>query len=108
MEQWQIDAIKELLETPVQEVEAGERVYLSSEQYGNSRFHLIDKRYDGIRIEQTNIEEKWGSKIHIQNDELPGFLKTLLAWHLTNVYDLLQSAKNNGDDALGDLDDHPF
>ena len=108
MEQWQIDAIQAILEIPVSEVEEGSRVYLSSATYGNSRYHMIDKKYDSIQVEQVDIEEKWGKRVNIYTDEIPQLLKTLLVWHLSGVKSLQESTAKIGEDALGDLDDHPF
>ena len=114
MEQWQVDAINAILEIETKEVEeGGTRVYISSKTYGDSRFHLLSKKYDCVQIEQTNIEEKWGSRVQMQDDELPALLKTLLIWHLDEVRqanERAQSLKEYAvtDDSLGDLDDHPF
>jgi len=85
MEQWEIDAVQALLETSVNEVEPGSRVYVSSETYGSSRYHLIDKRHDGVQIEQTNVDDKWGSRVNLRSDELPAVIKILLTWHLAEL-----------------------
>src|SRR5947209_19049031 len=82
MEHWQQEALQALLTTEVKHVEDGTRVYVSSKTYGDSRFHLLSKRYDGVQLEQTNIDEKWGSRVVLQADELPAVLKTLLSWYL--------------------------
>lgn len=111
LEQWQIEALQVLLEMKVKEVEAGERVYLSSGTYGNSRYHLVDKRYDGVQVEQVDIEEKWNKRINLYSDEIPALLKILLTWHLEDVRqanEIRAAAGSSGDDVLGDLDDHPF
>ncbi len=114
MEQWQIDAIQALLETETKEVEAGQRLYTSSETYGNSRYHLLEKRYDGIQVEQVDIEEKWNKRVNLYSDEIPPILKTMLTWYLEGVRQRNETAattpatSSDDDDSLGDLDDHPF
>ncbi len=112
MEQWQIEALQALLEAKTTEVEEGSRVYVSSKTYGDSRFHLVSKKYDGVQIEQTNVDEKWGSRVQLQADEIPAVLKTLLIWHLDEVHQRQEqkaaSAALPDDEGLGDLDDHPF
>jgi hypothetical protein len=109
LEAWQIEAVQALLATPTNEVEGNQRVYISSETYGRSRFHLIDKRYDGVQVEQVDIEEKWGKRVNFSSDEVPHVLKTLLTWYLEERQQT-QERKASTDDALGDLDDdeHPF
>ncbi len=102
MQPWQVEALEALLATETTEVEANSRVYTSSKTYGDSRFHLISKRYDGIQIEQTNIDDKWGSRVQLQSDEIPATLKTLLTWYLET-----KNPAQHPED-LGDLDDHPF
>jgi hypothetical protein len=94
LDPWQIEAIEKLLETGINQVEAGERVYISSQLYGSSRYHLIDKKADGIQIEQVNVDEKWGSRVQFKGDELPKLLRTLLEWYL--------------EDYLEPSSDHPF
>jgi len=108
MEQWQREALLALLATETKQVEEGTRVYVSSKTYGDSRFHLLSKKYDGIQIEQTNIEEKWGSRVNLQSDELPAILGTLLTWYLEGVRSHSEEAAPGDDDILGDLDEHPF
>lgn len=108
MESWQIEALQALLATETKQVEIG-RVYTSSQTYGDSRFHLLSKRYDGVQVEQTNIDDKWSSRITFQVDELPAVLKTFLTWHLEDVQRQQQEAPIAPDDtALDDLEDHPF
>src|SRR5438094_5243111 len=80
LEPWQIEAFQKLLETNTKQVEE-DRVYTSSSSYGSSLYHLIDKRYDGIQIEQIDTDEKWSKRVNFQSDELPAVLKTLLAWY---------------------------
>ncbi len=108
MEQWQMEAIQKLLAMEVREVEQGQRVYTSSGTYGSSRYHLIDKRYDGVQMEQVDIDEKWGKRVNLYTDEIPLVLKTLLTWYLEDNH---QSKQREAmpDDFLGDLDDsQPF
>ncbi len=102
MEPWQLEALQALLATETTEVEENSRVYVSSKTYGDSRFHLISKRYDGVQIEQTNIDDKWGSRVQLQHDEIPAALKTLLTWYLETKNPVQHT------EDLGDLDDHPF
>lgn len=104
MEQWQIDALQKVLETQTKEVEAGQRVYTSSQTYGSSRYHLVEKRYDGVQIEQVDSEEKWNKRVNLYTDEIPVFLKTLLTWYLDDT----QQRQQQQDDGLGDLDDQLF
>src|SRR6266567_3796641 len=99
MEQWQRDALEALLKTETKQVEEGTRVYVSSKTYGDSRFHLLSKKYDGIQIEQTNIDEKWGSRVNLQSDELPAVLGTLFIWYLEGVRQRSEA------DTSGSLDD---
>ena len=110
MEPWQLEILQKLLKTEVKEVEEGTRIYVSSKTYGDSRFHLLSKTYDVVQIEQTNIDEKWGSRIHLQSDEIPAVLKTLLAWYLEDVRARQESAAAFApiDDPFGDNDEHPF
>jgi hypothetical protein len=108
MEQWQLDALQALLKTETKQVEEGTRVYVSSKTYGDSRFHLLSKKYDGIQIEQTNIDDKWGSRVNLQSDELPAVLGTLLTWYLEGERLRNEEAAPGDDDGLGDLDEHPF
>lgn len=106
MEQWKLDAIFALLETEdVNFVEPNERAYLSSEMYGKSRYHLVDHRYDSaVQIEQVNSDEKWGSRVILQEDEIPALLKVLLGWYLESQ----RPADDTPGEPLGDVDDHPF
>jgi hypothetical protein len=100
MEQQQFEVLQKLLEeTPLNEVEEGQRVYTSSSVYGSSRYHLLDKVHDGVQIEQMDIDEKWSKRINFCLDELPFVLKALLTWYLEAVQ---QQPINN------DLDEHPF
>jgi hypothetical protein len=108
MEDWQREALAALLATKTTQVEEGTRIYVSSTTYGDSRYHLLSKKYDGIQLEQTNIEDKWGSRIHLQSDELPAVLGTLLIWYLEGVRPRSEEAAPGDDDSLGDLDEHPF
>ena len=94
---WKIKAIEEILDCDAKQVE-DKRFYLSSKVYGDSRYHLIDKRHNGVQIEQLNIDEKWGSRTFLQEDEIKPFLKVLLQWYIDDATD----------DSLSDLDDHPF
>jgi hypothetical protein len=106
MDQWKLDAVLALLdkEEDVRFVEDNDRAYLSSALYGKSRYHLVDLRSDrAVQIEQVNTEEKWGSRVQLQADELPDLLKVLLAWYLDSV-----KPEPPQEESLGDLDDHPF
>ncbi len=105
MEPWQIEALQALLATETKEVEEGTRVYVSSKTYGESRFHLMSRKYDGVQMEQTNIDEKWGSRVNLQTDELPAALKTLLCWYLEDVKKE-QERKQSSENDLGDVDTH--
>jgi hypothetical protein len=113
-ENWQYDALVKLLETPRKEVETGKRFYFSSATYGSGLYHLLDKKYDGVQIEQVDIDEKWNKRVNLYTDEIPGVLAALLTWHLEQVKEeLAQEAKYKDgaflkDDGLGNLDDHPF
>lgn len=101
MEQQQLEAIDQLLTTTETKQVEEQRIYISSKTYGDSRFHIISKLDNGIQIDQTNIDEKWGSRVFIQNDELPALIKTLLCWYLdTEEWEYT--------DDLGDLEAHPF
>ena len=82
-------------------MEYSTRVYTSSKTFGKSRYHLIDKKYDSVQIEQVNIDEKWGSRVILQSDELPALLKTLLMWYL-------EDAEKAATSELEDLSDNPF
>jgi hypothetical protein len=111
MEQWQIEALQALLETETKEVEAGQRVYVSSQEYGNSRYHLLERVYDGVQVEQMETGEKWNKRVNLYTDEIPATLKTLLTWYLEDVrqrQEQQQAAAATPDEGLGDLDDHPF
>ncbi len=106
MEGWQIKAITELLETGVKEVETGERFYTSSQEYGNSRYHLLNRQWDGVQVEQIETDEKWAKRVTFATGELPQVLKVMLTWYLGDKEKLLNVP--DSDDALGDLDEHPF
>ncbi len=108
MEPWQVEALQALLATEIKQVEEA-RVYTSSKTYGESRFHLLSKRYRDILIEQTNIDDKWSSRVTFPMDELPAVLKTLLTWYLEDVQRQQQEAPMAPDEtALDDLEEHPF
>ena len=107
MEPWQLEALQALLSTETKQVEVG-RVYTSSHTYGDSRFHLLSKRYDGVQIEQTNIDDKWSSRITFQTDELPAVLKTLLSWHLEEVGRQQEALAVPDGTTVEDLEDHLF
>lgn len=107
MEPWQLEALQALLSTETKQVEVG-RVYTSSQTYGDSRFHLLSKRYDGVQIEQTNIDDKWSSRVSFQTDELPAVLKTLLLWYLEEAQRRQEASAVPNQTALDDLEDHPF
>jgi hypothetical protein len=115
MEQWQIDALTALLATEtkeVKEVEEGQRLYTSSASYGNSRYHLLERVYDGVQVEQVEVGEKWNKRVNLYSDEIPPVLKTLLTWYLEEVRQRNEMAATtpaaSSDDSLGDLDEHPF
>lgn len=116
LEQWQIDALTALLATETKEVEAGQRLYTSSASYGNSRYHLLERVYDGVQVEQVEVGEKWNKRVNLCSDEIPQVLKTMLTWYLEEMKQELErkasgtSDKDDflSDDSLGDLDDHPF
>lgn len=107
MEPWQLQALQTLLATETTHVEL-KRVYTSSKTYGDSRFHLLSKRYDGVQIEQTNLDDKWSSRVSFQTDELPAVLKTMLSWYLDDIQQQQETMVNPIDPSLDDLDDHPF
>jgi hypothetical protein len=102
MEQWQFEALQQLLSIEVHEVETGSRVYISSETYGTSRYHLVDRRFDGVQIEQIEVDEKWSKRVNLRDDEVPALLKTLLSWYLEDVRRKAEA------EASGDNDAHPF
>lgn len=107
MEQWQVDELNKLMGTELREVESGSRIYSSSKTYGDSRFHMLSRKSGSIQIEQTNVDDKWGSRVIIQEDQFPEFLKTLITWHLDDVRKQQEYAQQS-QDALGDLDNCPF
>jgi hypothetical protein len=102
MEQWQLEALQQLLLTEVHEVEKGSRVYTSSATYGTSRYHLLDRRYDGVQIEQVETDEKWSKRVNLSNDEIPAVLGTLLSWYLED------ERKKATAESPSDEDEHPF
>ena len=106
MEQWQTELIEQLLATEVKEVEEGTRVYTSSKLYGDSRYHLLDKKYDGVQIEQINVEEKWGSRVLLREDEIPMVLKVMLGWWLEDAR--TKGVHEYEGQREDQLDDHPF
>ena len=83
---WQREALCRLLQTEVKEVEAGQRVYVSSQEYGKKRYHLLERVYDGVQIEQVETGEKWSKRVNFSTDEIPATLKTLLIWYLEDVW----------------------
>jgi hypothetical protein len=100
-----IDALVALLATETKQLEEG-RVYVASAAYGASLYHIIDKRYDCIQIDQLETDEKWSKSIRLHNDEVQAVLKTLLSWHLEDARK--QQEQNFLSEDLGELDDHPF
>ncbi len=119
MEDWQLQALESILETDIKEVEAGERVYISSPSVGPSCYHLLSKVYDTIQIEQLETGEKWSKRVYFSADELPALMKTLLLWHFDEITRMRedeereqtrkeQIAAGITPDPLADLDDHPF
>ncbi len=93
-----VPVVQALLETKIQEVEEDQRVYISSGSYGNSRYHLLDKRYDGVQIEQVDTGEKWSKRINFSTDEIPVVLKTLLVWYLKGEKEKALIAALEGED----------
>lgn len=100
----QIEQLRKLLEeTEVKEVEQGQRVYTSSSVYGISRYHLIDRDYYATHIEQIETGEKWSKRVTLYGDETKVLLACLIKWYFEDI-----EKKQKENDALGDLDDHPF
>jgi hypothetical protein len=95
MEQWQVEAVQRVLDTPATEMEPGQRAYISSSTYGTSRYHVVDKLYNGVQIEQIEVDEKWSKRVNLSADELPLVLKTLLTWYLDEVYQREQVGDNS-------------
>lgn len=110
LEQWQLEALTALLATEVKEVEPGQRTYTSSAEHGNSRYHILERVYDGVQVEQMETGEKWNKRVNLYSDEVPAVLKTLLTWYLEEVRQRNEAAAGSSseDDILGDLDAHPF
>lgn len=112
-ENWQYDAVVNLLETPRKEVEPG-RVYTRSHYLGETVFHMVDRLSNGIQIEQIDVNDKWDKRVTLYDDEVTALAGSILSWHLAQVKQELEyQAKKNGatpndDDSLGSLDDHPF
>lgn len=104
---WQREALCCVLQTEVKELEADQRVYMSSEMYGNSRYHLVERRDDGIQLEQVDVGDRWNRRINFSQDEIPPLLKTLLLWYLKTVQPRRQHQEEEGD-GLGDVEEHPF
>lgn len=105
MQRQQFEALQKLLEeTSLNEVEKGQRVYISSSTYGSSRYHLLDRLDNSVQIEQMDIDEKWSKRINLYLDELPFVLKALATWYL----EVAQPSDDSDVDDLGDLDEHPF
>ncbi len=102
MEPWLLEAVQRLLSTEVHEVETGSRVYTSSATYGTSRYHLLDRRYDGIQIEQVELDEKWSKRVNLSSDEMPAVLRTLLLWYLED------ERKKATAESCGEEDERPF
>jgi len=100
-----VAAINELLKVlpAAQELEPGTRFYTSSEVYGKSRYHMIDKKGDGLQIEQTNIDEQWSKRVNFTSDEISRLLAVVAFLHVKELEKTL-----NQDDSLGSLDDNPF
>jgi hypothetical protein len=110
LEPWKIEMLQQLLEANSTEVEVGQRVYISSEAYGNHRYHIVDRRYDGIQIEQLEMDEKWSKRMNFHRDEVPRLLKSLLTWYLEDMRKVPKGTSTTMSDVddLGELDDHPF
>lgn len=102
------DIVQTLLEIEIKEVEENQRVYVSPDVYGKSLYHLIDKKYDGIQIEQVDIDEKWGKRVNLSFDELPVVLATLLKWYGEKLQAQQAAQSSFANDGFKDLDDHPF
>jgi predicted DNA-binding protein len=100
---------QQILAVETKEVEPGQRVYTSSPAYGNSRYHILEKRYDGLQIEQVDVEEKWNKRVNLYGDEKPALLKMLLIWHMEEARQQQETVMvAPPDDGLPTLDDHPF
>jgi hypothetical protein len=111
MEQWQVDALTKLLENAGTSVNVTDgRVYLQSDFYGETRFHMVSKNLDGdIIIDQTDHKEKYQQRVTFEAQEVGPLLRALLLWHLESVK-LGQELQFDRapDDSLGDLDSHSF
>jgi hypothetical protein len=117
MEQWQIEALAELLSggdgeprTPAdgEAVQINlDRLYLCSPWYGQSRYHMVSRDGGTLIIEQCDQNEKYQQRVVLEEPEIAPLLRQLLVWHFEVVQELRerrQAAQQvlSGDDTLPD------
>jgi hypothetical protein len=81
MQEEYAEAFNNILDTDTKQLEE-DRVYLSSQEFGTSRYHIVNLVRNGAQIEQTDVSEKWPSRVLIPLDEIPGLIKTLFEWYV--------------------------
>jgi hypothetical protein len=112
MEQWQIDALMKLLEEAGISVNVADgRVYLHSSVYGDTRYHMVSRAYDGdVVIDQIDMSEKYQQRVTLESQEVGPLLRALLLWYLERCKpeEQTEQVSSSENDSLGNLDDHPF
>lgn len=108
LELWQVEEIIKLLATPLREGERG-NIITSTVAYGESLYHIIGNRFDSLQIDQIEVDEKYQQRIRLYPQEIAPLLKFLLLQYLEEHKPKEQRSDDFlSNDALGELDDHPF
>ncbi len=93
------------------EVEQDKRHYLRSESFGLTRYHIVEKTYSGVRIDQYD-ESKYPPRVDLPDDVQAALLEILLAWRMQTLIDKVKQkysqAPASDDDMFGDLDEGSF
>lgn len=103
-----------VLEPGTNESDLCSRVYTSSIYYGDSRYHIIDDGYDSVDILQVMAGEKYNARISFSKEEMTAFLAAIVPWYLRDELKQREEVKKEAErlakqnEALDDLDDHPF
>lgn len=112
LEDLDIDMVLELLKNGSPKMVELTRMYSTSSTYGENRYHIVSQKKDGsIQIEQTNVDEKWPSRVVLMEDQLGDMLLMLVRGYVEYQKKLLSQQTdflNIEGDIPGDLDGHPF
>lgn len=95
------------LDSRATEVETGTRWYLAGPYHSEARFHTISMEWQGVQIDQTNVDDKYkqGVRVNFEEEEIPGLIKILLTAYAKNI---LEKDASKGKNSSEDIDDNPF